>query len=118
MSGSHGDENGVSGLTDNNDRNVDEGYAFYKEDCELLGIKPGPHKRSSRLPTTDWSELQFQKYWNSIPDITKPAEKVYENDEQLLLYNCNLQDLDIRVCNICYYHGNDQKLIDDITMVW
>ena len=24
-------------------RIVDEGYGFYREDCDLLGIEPGPH---------------------------------------------------------------------------
>ena len=103
LSGSHGSEEGVSGLTDNNPRNVDDGYGFYREDCELLGIKPGPPKRSQRLPLRNW---------NGIPDITKPAEKVdgYVDDS-------SLQDMDIRVCNICYYYDNSQKLVDDIQQV-
>ena len=41
--GSHGSEDGISGLTDKDPRNVDEGYGFYREDCDLLGIEPGPH---------------------------------------------------------------------------
>ena len=108
ISGSHGSEDGISGLTEKSQKNVDEGYGFYREDCGLLGIKPGPHKRSSRLPLRNW---------NGIPDITKPAEKVDEIDVRFLQDNSNLKDLDIRVCNICYYHGHDQKLIDDINMV-
>ena len=85
LSGSHGTKEGVSGLTDNDPRNVDEGYGFYKEDCELLGIKPGPPKRSQRLPLRNW---------NGVPEITKPADFVQDP--------C-LQNMDIRVCNICYY---------------
>ena len=69
----------------------------------MLGIQPGPHKRSQRLPLRNW---------NGVPDITKPAEKV-ENFVQDRL----LQNMDIRVCNICYYHGNSQKLIQDIQLV-
>ena len=45
--------------------------------------------------------------WNGVPDITKPAEKV-ENQDSLL------QNMDIRVCNIAYYYDNSQKLIEDI----
>ena len=94
LSGSHGTEDGRSGLTDKNLIY----YVFYKEDCELLGIKPGPEKRSQRLPLRNW---------NGVPDITKPAEKV-ENQDSLL------QNMDIRVCNIAYYYDNSQKLIEDI----
>ena len=101
LSGSHGSEDGVSGLTDKDDRNVNEGYAFYKQDCELLGIIPGPHKR--RLPL---------KNWNGIPDITKPAEK----DEKFVPDKL-LKNMDIRVCNICYYHGQQEKFVQDVQEV-
>ena len=99
MSGSHGTEDGSSGLTDKDQ--ID--YEFYRQDCKLLGIKPGPQKVNQRLPLRNW---------NGIPDITKPAEKV-ENFVQDRL----LQNMDIRVCNICYYHGNSQKLVQDIEEV-
>merc|ERR1719270_378956 len=81
LSGSHGSEDGVSGLTDKDQRNVDEGYGFYKEDCQLLGIKPGPHKRSQRLPLRNW---------NGVPDITKPAEKVENFVQDRLLQNMDI----------------------------
>ena len=68
MSGSHGTENGISGLTDNSSDNVDEGYGFYREDCEFLGIKHGPFKRGQRLPL---------RSWHGIPDITEPPEKTW-----------------------------------------
>ena len=95
MSGSHGTKDGRSGLTDKDQ--ID--YGFYREDCKLLGIKPGPERRNQRLPLTNW---------NGVPDITKPAEKV-KNAQ-----NSVLQDMDIRVCNIAYYYDNSQKLIEDI----
>ena len=94
MSGSHGTEDGSSGLTDKDQ--ID--YGFYREDCKLLGIKPGPERRNQRLPLTNW---------NGVPDITKPAEKVGNR-------NSLLQDMDIRVCNIAYYYDNSQKLVEDI----
>ena len=103
LSGSHGSQDGSSGLTDKGSKNVDEGYGFYLEDCNRLGIKPGPKKRSQRLPLKDWA---------GIPDITEPADKV-ENFVQDTI----LQNMDIRVCNICYYHGHSQKLIEDIQIV-
>ena len=112
LSGSHGSEDGKSGLTDKDPKNVDEGYGFYQEDCELLGIKPGPHKRSSRLPSKDWDEERLQKYWDGVPDITKPAEK-----EEGFVQDSLFLNMDIRVCNICYYHDNSQKLIQDIQLV-
>jgi len=65
LSGSHGTEDGKSGLTDKSSEFVDEGYSFYREDCEFFGIKPGPKKRSRSFPLKDWKD---------IPDITKPAE--------------------------------------------
>ena len=103
VSGSHGNEEGVSGLTDKDPDIVDDGYGFYCEDCKLLGIKPGPRKRSRRLPLRDWK---------GVPDITKPAEKVDD-----FVQDPRLQNMDIRVCNICYYHGNSEKLIQDIQKV-
>ena len=61
LSGSHGTEEGGLGQTDKDTKNVDGGYGFCKQDCELLGIKYGTQKR--RLPLTNW---------NGVPDITKP----------------------------------------------
>ena len=100
LSGTHGSEDGISRLTDKSPKNVDEGYAFYKEDCELLGIKLGPHKR--RLPLGNW---------NGIPDITKPAERIPFVREEVFV------DMDIRVCNICYYYKQEEKLVQDIQKV-
>ena len=106
ISGSHESEDGISGLTDKSQKNVDEGYGFYREDCELLGIKPGPPKRSQRLPLRNW---------DGVPDITKPAEKVVT--DSFFITDSLLTNMDIRVCNVCYYHGHSQKLIDDIQEV-
>ena len=59
MSGTHGDlpesetQSGVSGLTDKN-MLVD---SFYKEDCELVGIKAGPNRSLANLPI-NWQVLQ------------------------------------------------------------
>ena len=69
-----------------------------------INIRPGPHKRSQKLPLCDW---------NKIPSITKPSEKVCTESSFL----CVPKDLDIRVCNICYYHGDSKKLIEDIKIV-
>ena len=104
LSGSHGTEDGKSGLTDKSSEFVDEGYSFYLEDCMFFGIKPGPKKRSRSFPLKDW---------NGIPDITQPAEKV----ESFVLLDGFLQNMDIRVCNICYYHGHGEKLVEDIQKV-
>ena len=55
--------------------------------------------------------------WKGIPDITKCAEKVDSNDEDLLEDIQSLQEFDIRVCNVCYYHAQEDKLIQDIQQV-
>ena len=103
LSGTHGTEDGISGLTDNDPKNVDEGYGFYEEDCNLLGIEPGPPKRSQRLPL---------KNWIGIPNISNPAEK----DGSFSRFPF-LQNMDIRVCNLCYYYGNEEKLTEEIRKV-
>ena len=99
MSGSHGTEDGRSCLTDKDQIE----YEFYREDCKLLGIKPGPEKRKQRLPLRNW---------DGVPDITKPAEKV-----EGFVQDSVLQEIDIRVCNISYYYGKEDKLIQDIQQV-
>ena len=98
LSGTHGTEDGISGLTDTKYQE----YAFYREDCELLGINPGPHKRSQRLPLRNW---------NGVPDITEPAERIPFVREEVFV------DMDIRVCNICYYYKQEEKLVQDIQKV-
>ena len=50
--------------------------------------------------------------WNGVPDITKPAEKV-----EGFVPDSLLRDIDIRVCNICYYHGHQEKFIGDVEQV-
>ena len=50
MSGTHGTEDGVSALTDIDRNNVDEGYAFYVEDCLQVGVKAGPRRTDQRPP--------------------------------------------------------------------
>ena len=102
LSGSHGSKDGISGLTDKDSKNVDEGYGFYLEDCQYLGIAPGPKKRSQRLPLRNW---------NGIPDITKPAERMPFVREEVFVGK------DIRIANICYYHDQEDKLIQDIQQV-
>ena len=97
LSGSHGSEDGISGISDKDKLE----YEFYRDDCELLGIKSGPHKR--RLPLTNW---------NGVPDITKPAEK-----DDNFVPDKLLKDMDIRVCNICYYHGKQEKFVQDVQEV-
>ena len=76
LSGSHGSKDGISGIWDKDKLE----YEFYRDNCELLGIKSGPHKR--RLPL-NWT--------NDIPDITKVAESIPFVREEVFM------DMDIRV---------------------
>ena len=108
MSGTHGNhpgaetESGASGLTDRSQLT----HHFYKEDCQLVGVKAGPAR--SQLPL---------RSWDGIPIINKPAEKreppppgSFYNDEDL----CSM---DFRMGNMSNYHGHEKKLVDDINEV-
>ena len=108
MSGTHGDppetetQSGVSGLTDENKLF----HFFYKEDCQLVGIVPGPNRVG----------LPIRK-WKGIPDITKPAEVMESPPPGSFYDDEELRTMDIRVANMSYYFGHTQKLLDDIDEV-
>ena len=101
LSGTHGDEDGYSALTDI----LKSDEQFYKGDCERVGLKPVKQR------------MDFQKHSvtnHSIPDITK-MEKLNLN----IFQNCFLCDEKIskvtfQVTNIAYYHKKEEKLIYDI----
>ena len=108
MSGTHGDppetetQSGVSGLTDENKLF----HFFFKEDCQLVGIVPGPNRVG--LPIMSWK---------GIPDITKPAEVMESPPPGSFYADEELKKMDIRVANMAYYFGYEQKLLDDIAEV-
>ena len=108
MSGTHGDppetetQSGVSGLTDENKLF----HYFYKEDCQLVGIVPGPNR--VYLPV---------RTWEGIPDITKPAEVMESPPPGSFYDDEELRTMDIRAANMSYYFGHTQKLLDDIDEV-
>ena len=106
LTGTHGTEAGVSGLTDR-DR-LD--HFFYVDDCQMVGVEPGPTRFPDRLPVNVW-EL------DKLPTINKPAERMeppppgsFNEDEQL-------KEMDFRLANMSYYFGHEKKLIDDINEV-
>ena len=108
MSGTHGDppetetQSGVSGLTDENKLF----HYFYKEDCQLVGIVPGPNRVHLPIMT-----------WEGIPDITKPAEVMESPPTGSFYADEELKMMDIRVANMVYYFGHTDKLLDDIAKV-
>ena len=112
VSGTHGDppktetQSGVSGLTDKTKLD----HAFYFEDCQLVGVVPGPSRHPSRLPIETWD-------WDRVPDITKPAEVVESPPPGSFYADEELKKMDIRVANMSYYFGYEQKLLDDIAEV-
>ena len=114
MSGTHGDlpesetQSGVSGLTDEN-KLVHE---FYTEDCELVGIKPGP--RRNILPI-DW-EREREKFLKQA-DITRKPERIQNPSEDSFAQDELVNKMDVRVANMSYYFGHTQKLLDDISKV-
>ena len=82
MTGTHGTEDGVSALTKiETETTDDEGrpmkidlmdHSFYKEDCNMVGIKAGTNK-SKRRPPLCFQEPFSDEDWERLPDITKPA---------------------------------------------
>ena len=116
MSGTHGDlpesetQSGVSGLTDKN-MLVHE---FYKEDCELVGIEPGPRRVLSNLPINwDGEKEKFLKQ----ADITRKPERMDNPSDDSFAKDELVNKMDVRVANMSYYFGHTQKLLDDISKV-
>ena len=114
MSGTHGDlpktetQPGVSGLTDKNQLV----HHFYKEDCELVGIEPGP--RRIYLPI-DWE--REREALREKADITRKPERMDNPSDDSFAKDELLNKMDVRVANMSYYFGHTQKLLDDISKV-
>ena len=119
MSGTHGDlpqsetQSGVSGLTDKNQLV----HEFYKEDCELVGIKPGPSRALRNLPI-DWEgEKESRETFRKQADITRKPERMDNPSDDSFAKDELLNKMDVRVANMSYYFGHTQKLLDDISKV-
>ena len=119
MSGTHGDlpesetQSGVSGLTDKNQLV----HHFYKEDCELVGIKPGPSRWPDNLPI-DWEgEKESRETFRKQADITRKPERMDNPSDDSFAKDELVNKMDVRVANMSYYFGHTQKLLDDISKV-
>ena len=114
MSGTHGDlpesetQSGVSGLTDKNMLV----HHFYKEDCELVGIEPGP----KRLVRPIFWEEENETFRNQA-DITRKPERMDNPSDDSFAKDELVNKMDVRVANMSYYFGHTQKLLDDISKV-
>ena len=114
MSGTHGDlpesetQSGVSGLTDKNLLV----HHFYKEDCELVGIKPGPNR--NYLPI-NW-ERETETFRNQA-DISRKPERMENPSDDSFAKDELVNKMDVRVANMSYYFGHTEKLLDDISKV-
>ena len=114
MSGTHGDppesgsHSGVSGLTDK-DLLV---HHFYKEDCELVGIVPGPNR--NYLPI-NWEGERETLLKHA--DITRKPERMENPSDESFAKDELVQNMDTRVASLSYYFGHTQKLLDDISKV-
>lgn len=114
MSGTHGDppesgsHSGVSGLTDK-DLLV---HHFYKEDCELVGIVPGPNR--NYLPI-NWEGERETLLKHA--DITRKPERMENPSDESFAKDELVQKMDVRVAGMSYYFGHTQKLLDDISKV-
>ena len=74
----------------------------------MVGVRNGP-SRVRRLPI-------YKTEWNTkVPMITRPAEKLDPLPPGCFYKDDVMKRMDIRVANMAYYHGNSQKLLDDIT---
>ena len=97
MSGTHGNppgaktESGASGLTDRSQL----AHHFYKEDCQLVGVKAGPGR--SQLPL---------RSWDGIPTINKPAVKIEPPPPGSFYEDEDLKLMDFRLANMSYYFDN------------
>ena len=115
LSGSHGDANGHSGLTDieqlkdSNDKF--EGSIttqFYEGDCRRVGLIP-------IKPRLDFKKLPLTK--DTIPDIMKKMEKLdLRFHKNSYLSEDIISNITFQVINVAYYHKNREKLIDDVQM--
>ena len=116
MSGTHGDlpesetQSGVSGLTDKNQLVHD----FYKEDCKLVGIEPGPNRVVDYLPIS-W-EREGETFLNQA-DITRKPQMMENPRDDSFAKDELVNKMDVRVANMSYYFGHTQKLLDDISKV-
>ena len=118
VSGTHGDpgtetQSGVSGLNQKN-KLVHE---FYEEDCELVGIEPGPRRVLKNLPI-DWEgEKERKERFRKQADITRKPERLENPSDDSFAKDELLSKMDVRVANMSYYFGHTQKLLDDISKV-
>ena len=116
MSGTHGDlpesetQSGISGLTDKNQLD----HSFYKEDCKLVGIKPGPNRSFYNLPI-DWETEK--ETLRKHADITRKPERMDNPSDDSFAKDELVNKMDVRVANMSYYFGHTQKLLDDISKV-
>ena len=116
MSGTHGDppqsetQSGVSGLTDKNLLV----HHFYKEDCELVGIVPGPNRTLRNLPI-NWEGEKESLLRHA--DITRKPERMENPSDDSFAKDELVNKMDVRVANMPYYFGHTEKLLDDISKV-
>ena len=119
MSGTHGDlpesetQSGVSGLTDKNMLV----HHFYKEDCELVGIKPGPNRSLVNLPINWEGEKERREKFRKQADITRKPKRMDNLGDDSFAKDELLCKMDVRVVNMAYYYGHTQKLLDDTAKV-
>ena len=114
MSGTHGDppesgsHSGVSGLTDKDQLD----HHFYKEDCALVGIVPGPNR--TYLPI-NWERERETLLRHA--DITRKPEKMENPSDESFAKDELVQKMNTRVAGMSYYFSHTQKLLDDISKV-
>ena len=87
-------------------------HTFYKEDCELVGIVPGP--RRNYLPI-NWEGERETLLKHA--DITRKPERMENPSDESFAKDELVQKMDTRVASLSYYFGHTQKLLDDISKV-
>ena len=103
VTGTIGNGRGQSGLT--NQRLLVQ--HFYTEDCRMVGVEAGP-ARVRGLPLI---------HWDNLPLISQPAQKIDPPPPASFYDDEELKGMDVRLANMSYYHGHQQKLEEDIKEV-
>ena len=92
-------------------------HDFYVENCNLIGIEPGPLRVASNLPI-DWDgEKERREQFRKQADITRKPERMEDPSDDSFAKDELLSKMDVRVVNLSYYFGHTQKLLDDISKV-
>ena len=109
ITGTHGTDDGESGLKWISQLE----YRFYKQDCEAIGVLPGPEITRSQ----QFKILPFKTWDPKYPDILEPSVRVEPPPPDSFYADEEMKQMDFRLANMAYYHQQEKRLINDINEV-